>query len=198
MTKVNRECCDRCFKWEKHYGEYIHPCNNPNCNCHTGVVTWDKDENGQLASVTYKAPINPLSEKCEHCDGTGWVYGGETKCAGCNNTRLKEFYKTARDTTFDEVDGLLRRELATMADKAHFSTDALDEIIYHISRWHIDRLSQTRNDLLRELKEEMPKKDNYDNDEFPTYNNGSKDGFNNAIDQVNTLLESKLSTVKKI
>ena len=53
--------------------------------------------------------------------------------------------------------------------------------------------SQTRNDLLREIIEEMPKRKKVS--ETGDYN--PDDGFNDCHDQVNTLLERKLSTVKK-
>lgn len=82
-------------------------------------------------------------------------------------------------------------------------------------KWFEDRTSQTRNDLLRELMEEMPKKSPFIsqlcqnrnlNDYCGTCEQAWEDcscparntGFNDCHDQVNTILESKLSTVKKI
>ena len=34
------ECCEKCFKWGNKYGEYVHPCNEPDCECH---LTTDKN-----------------------------------------------------------------------------------------------------------------------------------------------------------
>lgn len=67
--------------------------------------------------------------------------------------------------------------------------------------------AQTRNDLLRELLEEMPKEKIMGGNQYDkvgrhlscgqSYEICQCKGFNQAIDQVNTLLERKLSTVKK-
>lgn len=56
--------------------------------------------------------------------------------------------------------------------------------------------SQTRNDLLREIMEEMPRKKPSRDPIINTYSDDYQRAFNKAIDQVNTLLERKLSTVK--
>lgn len=70
-------------------------------------------------------------------------------------------------------------------------------------------ISQTilsaENNLLREIMEEMPKPMDYLErvadgqwtEERKANYNQRKDGFNSCHDQVNTILESKLSTVKK-
>lgn len=43
MDKSTKECCEECFKWGEHYGEYVHPCHNPECECHK-KVTMDKNK----------------------------------------------------------------------------------------------------------------------------------------------------------
>ena len=69
-------------------------------------------------------------------------------------------------------------------------------------------LSQTRDDLLRELLEEMPKKKlivgiptepegNLVQDMINLRSLSQVESFNEALDQVNTILEGKLLTVKK-
>lgn len=57
--------------------------------------------------------------------------------------------------------------------------------------------AQTRNDLLRELLEEMPKKEREDDgdlefEEKSSYERGLIRGRNINIDKVNTILQSKL------
>lgn len=41
-SKKQPECCDKCFKWGKRYGDYIFPCNNVDCECH--VLTTEPKE----------------------------------------------------------------------------------------------------------------------------------------------------------
>ena len=51
-----QECCDTCFKWGKHYGEYVHPCHNTNCPCHKqGLQTeeWGRRFDSLLAEVVF-------------------------------------------------------------------------------------------------------------------------------------------------
>ena len=46
------ECCEKCFKWGGQYGEYIHPCNNMNCECHTQKtpIEWEKEFDDKFVS----------------------------------------------------------------------------------------------------------------------------------------------------
>lgn len=76
----------------------------------------------------------------------------------------------------------------------------LVERIGFVDKYVIKLLSQTRNDLLREIMEEMPKyvtKGKAKLKSQQDFYECAVDGFNDALDQVNTILESKLSTVKK-
>lgn len=90
----------------------------------------------------------------------------------------------------EELDNLIDNDYWSYPEDERsmiFTTGKIKDFISNL-------LSQTHNNLLRELMEEMPK--------TPKSNGHLAqewiDGHGYAIDQVNTLLERKLSIVKKI
>lgn len=104
---------------------------------------------------------------------------------------------------------------STFVDNTFIASCEADKAVeYHhpkyvvLSRKAYENLSQTRNDLLREIMEEMPKIDylalmiewhesEQRQRQFVTADDYVIFKYRSALDQVNTLLESKLSTVKK-
>lgn len=50
----DKECCDKCFKWGKTYGDYEWPCLAPNCKCHAkpDVEGWTPSKLLRLAQDT--------------------------------------------------------------------------------------------------------------------------------------------------
>lgn len=79
MTKPNptrkerkEECCEKCFKWGKKYGEYVYPCNDTNCGCHKPTQPVDEPsekerlEYGRRMGELYtNAPTQPVTNEPE-------------------------------------------------------------------------------------------------------------------------------------
>lgn len=83
-TETVSDCCEKCFKWGKKYGEYAHPCNNPKCECHNSptdtTVSVCKHCHMDLSLRNPSGYCDHLEYPtyCDHCNITADIFSTPT------------------------------------------------------------------------------------------------------------------------